>query len=219
VSTHYDEEAQVEELRRWWKENWLPLAGGLAVGLLAIFGWEAYTRHRDARAAEASQIFDDMKKAVAASKYDDAVAMADKLTKDFDSTPYAAAASLKMAQAAVDASKLDDADTRLQWVIAHGDDEGVKSLAKLRLARVLWQQGKTDEALKALDGIDAAYAPLVAELRGDIKLAQGDRAAAYAAYQDALAKETPESAAAKAGLQNKLDDLADVAPPATSVKS
>lgn len=218
MSTHYDEEAQVEDLRRWWKENWLPLAGGLAVGLLAIFGWEGYTRHRDAKAAEASQIFDDLKKAVAASKYDDAVAMTDRLVKDFDSTPYAAAASLKLGQAAVDAGKFDEAGTRLQWVIAHGDDDGLKSLARLRLARVQWQQGKLDDALKTLDGIEPAYAALVAELRGDIRLAQGDRAAAYAAYQDAVSRQTPESIAAKAGLQRKLDDLADVAP-AAPVKS
>jgi predicted negative regulator of RcsB-dependent stress response len=212
VSTHYDEEAQVDELRRWWKDNWLPLVGGLVVGLIAIFGWEGFTRHRDARAAEASQIFDDMKKAIAASKYDDAVAMADKLTQDFSGTPYASAASLKLAQGAIGAGKLDDAATRLQWVVAHGDDDGVKSLAKLRLARVQWQQGKPDDALKSLDGLDAAYASLASELKGDIKLAQGDRAAAYAAYQEALAKQSPESIAAKAGLQRKLDDLADVAP-------
>jgi predicted negative regulator of RcsB-dependent stress response len=211
VSTHYDDEAQVEQLRQWWKDNWLPLAGGLVVGLIAIFGWEGYTRHRDAHSAEASQLFDDMKKAADAGKYDDAVAMTDKLGKNFDGTPYAAAAALKLAQAAVVMGKLDDASTRLQWVIAEGSDDGVKSLAKLRLARVQWQQGKLDDALKTLDGVDAGYAVLVAELRGDIKLAQGDRSAAYAAYQEALAKQTPDSVATKAGLQRKLDDLADVA--------
>ncbi|MEM4811074.1 MAG: tetratricopeptide repeat protein, partial [Thermofilum sp.] len=77
--------------------------------------------------------------------------------------------------------------------------------------------GKLDDALKTLDGIEPAYAALVAELRGDIRLAQGDRAAAYAAYQDAVSRQTPESIAAKAGLQRKLDDLADVAPAAPVV--
>lgn len=211
MSTHYDDEAQVEQLRRWWKENWLALAGGLAVGLFAIFGWEGYTKHRDARNAEASQMFEDLKKALVASRTDDAKAIGDKLAKDFDGTPYAAAAALKLAQAAVDGGRVDDAVPRLQWVQAHGEDAGLRSLAQLRLARVLWQQGKVDDALKSLDGLDKSYLALAAELRGDIKLSQGDRAAAYSAYQDALGKSAEESAAAKTGLQRKLDDLADAA--------
>lgn len=211
MSTHYDDEAQVEELRRWWKENWKPLAAGLVLGLAVIFGWDAYGRSRDARRSKAAQLFTELGQAATAGKYDDAAKMGDRLVTDFASTPYAAAGALKLAQAAVEANKLDEAATRLQWAAAHADDKALKPLIALRLARVLWQQGKPDEALKTLDGDAGTYTGLYAELRGDIKLAQGDRAAARAAYEQALEKLDDQQAPARDALQLKLDDLADAA--------
>ena len=208
MASHYEDEAEVENLKRWWKENWKSLAAGLVIGLLGIFGYEGYKRHQLSVAEQASQMYEDLKTAAGAKKTDEAVALGDKLVKDFASTPYASGASLRLAQLAVEQNKLDDAVTRLQWVADHGKDDGLRDLAKLRLARVLWQQKKTDEALKLLDGDHGAYAALFSELRGDIKLSTGDRMAARAAYEDAV-KATGEGASA-AGLQRKLDDLADV---------
>lgn len=189
----------------------MPLAAGLALGLAAIFGWEAYGRSRDAHRAEGAQLFDELNKAAQANQYDEAVKMADRLAKDFDNTPYAAAAALKLAQLSVGANKLDEAYSRLLWASEHGDDKALKPLIDLRLARVLWQQGKPDEALKKLDGDAGAYAGLYAELRGDIKLAQGDRAAARAAYEQALEKLDAQQAPSREALRQKVDDLADAA--------
>lgn len=220
MSTHYDDEAQVEDLRRWWKENWLALAVGLGLGLGAIFGWEYYNRQKDETRGQASQLFEELKKAVVAKKYDDAVKMADRLVSDYDSTPYAVAGAIKLAQAAVDETKLEDARSRLEWAAAHSDDAALKPLIQLRLARVLWQQGKPADALKRVEGEAGAYSALYAELRGDIKLAEGDRAAALAAYTEARSHlgaapaGTPNAPVAEQ-LQKKIDDLADVA----SVKS
>jgi len=233
VTDHYDEEAQVEELRKWLRENWFPLASGLALGLAAIFGWQAWGQHQDAHAGEASHVFEDLSRAAAEDKYDDAKAMTDRLVKDFSDTPYAAAASLKLAALAVSGNKLDDAAARLQWVAQYEQnpsltarvgallhlrtrayDPGLLPLARLRLAQVLWQQNKADEALKQLDGDAGSYAALYDELRGDIKLAQGDRAAARGAYQQAL-QTLGADAVNREGLQHKLDDIGD----APAVKS
>ena len=208
MASHYEDEAEVENLKRWWSENWKSLAAGLAIGLLGIFGYEGYKRHELSVSEQASQIYEDFKTAATAKKNDEAAALGDHLIKDYASTPYASGAALRLAQLAVDQNRLDDAAARLQWVTDHGKDDGLRDLAKLRLARVLWQQKKTDQALKLLDGDHGAYAALYSELRGDIKLSTGDRAAARAAYQDAV-KAAADGANA-AGLQHKLDDLADV---------
>ena len=229
MTTHYDEEAQVEQLRQWLRDNWFPLASGLALGLAAIFGWQAWGQHQDGHAGDASHVFEDLGKAAGQNKYDDAKAMADRLVKDFSDTPYAAAAALKLAALGVLDNKLDDAAARLQWVVDFEQnpgfmarvgallrlrnkayDPGLLPLAHLRLAQVLWQQNKADEALKQLDGDAGSYAPLYTELRGDIKLSQGDRAAARGAYQQAL-QSLGADAVGRDGLQRKLDDLADVA--------
>jgi predicted negative regulator of RcsB-dependent stress response len=207
VTTHFDDEAQLEQLQRWWKENWLPLASGLALGLAAIFGWQAWTRHQDMQAGAASHLFEDLRRAVDAGKFDEAVPMAARLQQDFAGTPYAVDGQLKMAQAAFDDGKLDDASARLQWAEQNAKDDAMRSLVKLRLARVLWQQAKPDDALQLLNNAEPAYAPLVAELRGDILLAKGDRNGARDAYADAL-KTLAADSPARDGLQYKFDDLA-----------
>ena len=229
MTDHYDEEAQVEELRKWLRENWFPLASGLALGLAAIFGWQSWGAHQDARAGAASHIFDDLARAGEVNKYDDAKAMADRLVKDFSDTPYAAAAQLKVAAIEVIGKQLDDAAARLRWVVdyeqspsalarvgtllrlrSRGYDPALLPLARLRLAQVLWQQNKPDEALQQLAGDAGSYAALYDELRGDIKLSQGDRAGARGAYEQALQALTPD-AVNRDTLQHKLDDLADAA--------
>ncbi|HUS25430.1 MAG TPA: tetratricopeptide repeat protein [Candidatus Binatia bacterium] len=207
MSSHYEEEAEVEQLRRWWRDNWKALAAGLALGLAAIFGWQRWQEHQTRTAVTASAMYEDLKKA-SAGKPDEAKALAQKLTESFGDTPYAAQAQLLMAQQAAGRNDWADAQQRLQWVADRSADDGLKKIARLRLARVLWQQDKPADALKQLDiADDDAFAPLYLELRGDITLAQGDRGAARTAYEKALKANPP--AAARDGLQHKLDDLAD----------
>ena len=232
MSSPYDEQHEVEQLRKWLNENWLPLGAGLALGLAAILSWQAWNRAQDAHAADGSRIYADLGRATDAGRYGDAAAMADALVKDYSSTPYAAAGALKAAEAAVLAAKFDDAAARLQWVVDYENrsgpllklegalhlhlidnphDPALASLARLRLAQVLLQQHKPDDALKQLDGNPGSYAALYDQLRGDIKLSQGDRAAARGAYQQALQALSPDEAVSRDGLQRKLDDLADAA--------
>lgn len=207
MTTHYDDEAQVENLKRWWKENWVALAAGLGIGLGAIFGWELWKDYKTGKAEQASQIYEDMKKAAAADQADALKASGEKLVAEFPASPYAADAALLLAGKAVEQNRLDDALKHLQWAAAHAKDEGIQRLAKLRQARVLAAQNKPDEALKLLEGDAGDYALLYDELRGDIKQAQGDHAAARQAYEKAL-QAAGDQAGNREQLQRKLDDLA-----------
>lgn len=209
--SHYDDEAQAEQVKIWWKENWKALAAGLVLGLSAIVGWEQFKAHKEARATEAARMFEDLKAALVTDKSDEVTAIGDKLKSEFGSTPYASLAMLRIAQHAVEKGRFDEALPPLAWVGEHSADAQLKPLARLREARVLAQQGKFDLALARLDAeVEAAYAPMVAELRGDIKLAQGDRKAARAAFEQALLA-SEANAANRETLQRKIDDLADAA--------
>jgi len=204
--SHYDDEAQVEQLRRWWRENWKALAAGLVIGLGGIFGWEAWQDARHRTAEQASQIYEDLKKA-AVGQPDEAVALGQRLMQEFGGTPYASQAALLLAQHAADKADWVAAQERLRWVDQHSGDDGLRKIARLRLARVLWQQGQSDQALVLLDvKDDDAFAALYAELAGDIKLAKGDREGARAAYEKAM--KLGPAPASREFLRHKLDDLA-----------
>lgn len=207
MATHLDDEEDLEKLKTWWRENWIALVGGLVIGFGAIGGWEGYKNWRDGRSEAASQMYEELRKNLEASKSEEAGQIVTRLKTDFASTPYAAAAALTSAQAEVQAGQLDAAAANLAWVVANAKDEGLVQVARLRHARVLFAQNKPDEALKALGGEAGNFASLYDELRGDIQLAKGDAAAARSSYEKALAA-AAEGAANKTLLQQKLDDLA-----------
>lgn len=203
--SHYEDEAQVEQLRRWWRENWMALAGGLALGLVGIFGWQWWQNRHTAHAEAASQVYEDLQK-VAPDKPDRQAELAQKLKDDFGDTPYAAQGAMLAAARAVDRADWGTAQANLEWVAQHAEDPGLKKLAQLRLARVLWQQAKPDDALGKLQvADDDPFAALYQELRGDILLSKGDAAGARGAYEKAM-KAGPAPAAREA-LQHKLDDI------------
>ena len=203
--SHYEDEAQVEQLRRWWRENWMALAGGLVLGLAGIFGWEFWQDARQAKAEKASHMYEDLKK-LNAEQSTGAAEIAKALQDEYAGTPYAAQGALYAANLFAQQGKWEDARTQLDWAVRNADDASLKKLARLRLARVLWQLGKPDEALAQLDiADDDAFAALYQELRGDIQLAKGDRAAAKTAYEKAL--QIGPAPASREGLQRKVDDL------------
>jgi len=208
--SHYEDEAQVEQLRRWWRENWMALAGGLALGLAGIFGWEAWQKARTSKAEHASQIYEDLKR-VPAERPERADELWQQLSGKFAGTPYAAQGGLLLASQAAAREDWGAAQAKLDWVAQHTDDEGLKKIARLRLARVLWQQQKPDEALALLDlKDDDAFASLYQELRGDIQLSKGDRDAARSAYEKAMLLGPAPSG--RESLKRKLDDLGATAP-------
>jgi predicted negative regulator of RcsB-dependent stress response len=205
MTSHYEEEAEVEQLRRWWRENWLALACGLALGLVGIFGWEAWQKARTAKSEHASKVYEDLKR-VPTDRAERADELWQHLSADFAGTPYAAQGALLMASQAAAREDWAAAQAKLEWVGKNSDDPGLKKLATLRLARVLWQQAKADEALRLLDlDDDDPFASLYQELRGDIQFARGDRDAARAAYEKALT--LGPAPAGRQTLQRKLEDL------------
>jgi predicted negative regulator of RcsB-dependent stress response len=116
-------------------------------------------------------------------------------------------AALVMARTNHDAGDASAAASQLQWAVDHARDEETAALARLRLAALRLDEKKYDEALKLLDAKHSeALAPLYADLRGDVLVAQGKTAEARAAYKTALEKSAP-SGNYRNLVQIKLDAL------------
>jgi len=125
----------------------------------------------------------------------------------YGSTAYGPMAALLLARRNYDSGDAPAAATRLQWAIDKARDDEIVALARLRLAAIRLDEKKYDEALALLDAKHApAFAPLYADVRGDVLAAQGKVAEARAAYKLALEK-TPPNSNYRSVVQIKLDAL------------
>ena len=80
-------------------------------------------------------------------------------------------------------NELDKAAAGLKSVMDNSKDAELRMVARLRLARVQSAQGKHDEALATLKVDDPGeFAPRIADTRGDVLLAKGDRDGALKEY-------------------------------------
>ena len=176
-----------EQLRSFWRDNWLTIFGGVAIGLGAIAGWRYWQSHTRQQAEQAEAAYAGVLDALTANKRDDATTGAAALRESHPASPYVDQADLALARAAVDRGELDEAAKRLRSVIDGSRDSGLRQVARMRLARVLIAQSKPDEVLALLDPAEAgAFAPHFHDIRGDALTAKGDTAGARREYQAAL---------------------------------
>ena len=223
VDEYLDEREQAQQLKQWFKENWLWLATGIALGLGGLYGWQAWNDHLDGRSREAGARFTEMLAAFERADRARGEELAAQITGEYASTPYADQAELVLARVYADAGELDQAAARLKGVMDQSGDEELALVARLRLARVQMAQGSHDAALATLDGVSSpAVAATVADLRGDVLFAKGDHAAALAAYRQALEAAGPEGQDGlvdRRVLQLKIDALSTPGTPDEGARS
>jgi predicted negative regulator of RcsB-dependent stress response len=203
VELYDTEEQQVEAIKGWWQENGKAVVIGTLIGLSAIGGWNYYQssvqQAEEAASASYEQALATLSKSGAEAQ--DQVQSFIDANADSD---YASLAALQLAKVEVEAKKLDEGLAQLEWVKAHTGDEALKTVASYRVARIETEQGDYDAALAELKLItNQGWQGRVAELKGDINLAKGDKDAAYIAYTEAQ-----QANDASQLLQLKLNDLA-----------
>ncbi len=187
MSDYKTDDEKVEELKAWWKENGTSVVVGVALSIVALFGWDYWKKSQEATAAEASAIYAQTSKTAQVDLMK-ALPNVQKLQNDYASTPYAVIASLQTAQQHAEKGEYEPALKALQWVIDNSKEEGFTQLANIRLARVLLAMKKPDEALQiANKTYPVAYEALIAELKGDIYAAQNKPKEAREAYDKAIA--------------------------------
>ena len=156
--------------------------------------------------------------AIGANRRDEGLRIAGELTGDFADTPYADQATLVLARLDVDSGDFAAAEKRLAADRRRrSEDPDLRIVARLRLARVQLAQGRYDDALRSLDAVATpAVDARVLELKGDVRLAQGDTAAALADWRKA--QEAADSGPGRSRqvdmelLQLKIDELGAAGP-------
>ncbi|WP_430390182.1 YfgM family protein [Dyella sp. 20L07] len=202
----YDDYEQSERVQQWLRQNGLSIVVGIAIGLVGIFGWQQWNKHKAGHQTDAANLYQQVQGAVATGKADSANTLTEQLLKDYADTPYAVFAVSDRAQRQVQDKELDKAVESLNWAESHASDAGLKALTQLRIARVLLAQGKAADALAALDRLPPkSYEGVAQELRGDVLVKLGrpdDARKAYVAAKAALGENALPS------VQMKIDDLA-----------
>jgi predicted negative regulator of RcsB-dependent stress response len=202
-----DEIEQAQFVKQWIRTYAPSIVGGVALGLSALYGWNAWQDYQHGRAVNAAAFFTALE-ALADTDTAAAIRQGQGLIADFPDTPYAVDAALLLARMHTEENNLPAAETQLRWAVENARPPEIAHVARLRLARVINALGRSDEALATLEGVDPqGYASSYAELRGDILSKSGDTAGARSAYQQAL-NEMDADGGDRALLQMKLDNLA-----------
>lgn len=202
MDDYLSEREQWEFLKSWVRENGLYIVAGVFIGALALAGWQWWKAHAERQALAAAAQYEQVIQSFGRGERAQGLALVDELQREHPSSPYADQANLAAARVFVESGELDKAADRLRTVMQNTKDRELGLIARLRLARVELAQNKPDEALATLSIADAgAFAPHYQEVRGDVHLAKGDKAAALREYRAA------RSQASRAVVDTELLDL------------
>jgi len=184
----YSEAEQLEQAKSWLKANAIWIIAGIAIGAGGLGGWRWYQDRRDTQAEAASARYEELVDAFSRRDNVRGTTLLEELNREYAWTPYASLGTLIAARVQVEANELDKAAASLKSVMDTAKDDELKMVARLRLARVQSALGKHDEALNLLK-VDnpGEFAPRLADARGDVLLAKGDRDGALREYTAARA--------------------------------
>ncbi len=214
------EEEQLEALKRFWQDYGRAVTVGVVLGLAFLTAWELWQNHKMEQSTKATELFQKFAEGMQRNQFNTAskevdvelLKQAKTIKQDYENTPYALSASLLLARHAVDHQDFAEAEKQLRWAADHKPDKATRFLISARLARVLLQQKRYDDALAVLaKEDDESFVPTIAELQGDVYVAQGKLDLAKAAYLKA-ANVLVERGQPLSALELKLADVGAAAP-------
>ena len=219
VDEYLSEREQAEQLRFWLRQNGIWLLAGVALTVGGYYGYRWWESRGAQRSIEAGERFAAMLDAIGGGKRDEGLKIAGEVTGEYrrhalcgPGEPRARAGSTWTPETSRAPERALRRSPRSRRTRTSG------SSRELRLARVQLAEGRYDEALKSLDAVATpALDPRVLELRGDVKLAQGDKGAALDFWRKAQA--AVKAGSCRAGAQVdaellglKIDELSAAGP-------
>ena len=205
--TYNSEEEQIEAIKKWWKENGKSAIAGLAIGMGAIVGWNAWQSYKATQVQQASDVYQQLLEAADKKQSDSVIKLIEKIKTSYGSTPYVNFADLFLAEQKVNTSDIAGAKKILSGMIESPSIPITNHIAMLRLMRLMLSEGESDAALELMDKVKlaktGAFEGPYQELKGDIFVALKRESEARIAYKRA------QSLGGKSKfLQLKMDDLA-----------
>jgi predicted negative regulator of RcsB-dependent stress response len=205
VDEYISEKEQIQRIRNWWNDNGWYLIGGVVLGVAGIFGYGRYQGYVAGEAEAAAALYRQVETAANDDNLADVERLLGVLRSEYEDSAYTDQAALLAARVHL-VRDTDRAVSELRDVMTSKDAD-LAMVARLRLARVLAYQEKYDEALALLDVPEPGpFAARIADIRGDIYVAQGDRQAAQLAFTEALVA-TGADLVDRSFVQMKLADL------------
>lgn len=199
------EDQQVEQIKQFLREYGIWIGAGIVIGLGSLFGWRAYQSSTLEQQNQHTAMYQQVSEQLRAGD-GESLAAAEQVLSQLDGSSHAVVARLQMAQQAVRDGELERAADILYAARENSAEPALKALATTRLARVQLALGEYDAALSSLQPeLPASFTAQVAEVRGDVYLAQGDRDQARSAYEIAV---NEGGARTSPALQMKFDNLA-----------
>ena len=204
-----EEQEQIASLKAWWKDYGTLVVAAVAAAAVSAALWQGWRFYQSRQAVGAVTLYEQLDRAEHAGDHKKVRDIAGQITGSYGSTTYAIFAAFSAAKASFETGDLAGAKSQLQWVIDNAKEDEIRDVARLRLAGVLLDEKNTEAALKLVEVKSTdVMAGQFADLKGDILLAQGKRADARNAYQQALDRSEAGSPN-RTTLQMKLDSLGE----------
>lgn len=205
MDIYASDEEKGEEIKQWWRDNGRSVILGCIIGATVLIGARFWVSNQQTQAVNASIAYQQVVISLNEDKLSVAEDKTQQLFSEFASTPYAVFAAFEMAARSDD---LASAQSYLEWVLTNADLTAHKELARLRLARLLLNEEKYEQSMALIDQSESkAFSSLLAELRGDIFVAQSLPAEAQVEYKNAML-DLIQGEPRRQILQVKLDDVA-----------
>ncbi len=209
-----DEHEKGEHVRAWIRQNGSAIAGGVALGLVLIFGYNWWQNSQVEHRITAATQFEAVNDAAERKDIEALTSLSGELTKNYGDTPYGLLASLQLADAHLAAGQVDQARAALDAAAKLSEEPALIALIDLRRARLSLAAGDAEAAITTIDALpEDLYAGLAAELRGDALLKLGRKEEARQAYDNALT-ELDTGAPNRRVVEMKLADLGAAPTPA-----
>ena len=176
-----EEEQEINEIKTWWKENYKGIITIFVLTMAAVFGWRYWQNYQ----IEQTQLRSMQYEAVIADI--DSNKAVDNFVKSNGETTYAVFVLLDQARNEVIDEKFAEAEKSLTEALNQSQDDILTSISALRLAAVQYQLGKYEQALATLKQVKGkTWEASKLILSGDIQIAQGNKDAAKATFEQAL---------------------------------